>query len=446
MSTTSIEETTATTLALPADATVGDALAAGLPVSASGATSSAPAVVPTPAGAAPAAPAIADAPAPDPAARPTDPDVTTFRARTLEELLPQIREQLGPDAIVVRQRDGLMGGIGGFFQQRFVEVEAKSGPARPGPRIDVYDEQPAPTPESFAALLADAESDGEADAIVTAAAFAPPVGDSQPPALPAAEGGPRIVVAPTDPDSRSSTGQPPVATPQTAELPPAYEPTPLDAQTAMAPTLTAELTQAGMSATFAERLVADAEAHELPFTDNDLRAATRRALARRIPTSLPHRAGGLAVAFAGPGSTACASALAAAYKRAGRDARTVATLDHARTRIERGAPDAVLALDLPPIPSDRAELTALAERVATLELDEVLMVLPADLDLPSARGLHERLAPFAPTGIALACEGTGPLAAAIELACTTRLPLAYVQAGATIAPADPTTLAERLLP
>jgi hypothetical protein len=212
----------------------------------------------------------------------------------------------------------------------------------------------------------------------------------------------------------------------------------------MAPTLTAELQQAGMSASFAERLIQEAEAHELPFAE-DLRHAVRRALARRLPTSLPHRAGGLAVAFAGSGSTACADALATVYKRAGRDARTAATLDQARARIERGAPDAVVALDLPPIPSDRAELSALAERVARLELDEVLLVLPADLDLPSARGLHERLAEFAPTGIVLAADRTAPLGAALELACSTRLPIAYVQDGATIAPADPATLAERLL-
>jgi hypothetical protein len=368
---------------------------------------------------------------------PVDPDVTTFRGRTLEELLPQIREQLGPDAVVVRQRDGLMGGIGGFFQQRFVEVEAKRG----GPRIDIYDEEPTPTPESFAALLADAETDGAADPVVTAAAFAPPVGDSQPPALPELGERPEPPVAEPAP----LAAQPVLPSP-TPELPAAPEPAPLDAQATPTPTLTAELTQAGMSHAFAERLVQDAEAHELPFTHGDERAAVRRALARRLPTSLPHRAGGLAVAFAGPGSTACASALAAAYKRAGRDARTVATLDQARARLERGNPDAVLALDLPPIPSDRTELTALAERVARLELDEVLMVLPADLDLPSARGLHERLAEFAPTGIAVSAEHHAPLGAALELACATRLPLAYVQQATTIVPADPTVLAERLLP
>lgn len=385
-----------------------------------------------------AAAALADA---DPAAaRPADPAIRTFRGRTLEELLPQIREQLGPEAIVVRQRDGLMGGIGGFFQQRFVEVDARAG----RPRVDLYDEQSPETPESFAALLADAESD--ADPIVTAAAFAPPVGDSQPPALPeptAAARGPRISVAPDASDSRSST-----------------EPAPLDAQT-VAPTpaaelpttpahrIVAELQQAGMSAAFAERLLADAEAHELPFTQADLREATRRALARRIPTALPHRAGGLAVAFAGPGSTACADALATAYVRAGRRAHAVATVEQARTKLDRGDPDALVALDLPPLPADRVEIEALATRLDAIQLDETLVVLPADADLPAASTLVERLAPLAPTGIALACEHPAqPLGAAVELACTTRLPLAYVRDGhaGAIAPADPTAIAERLLP
>ncbi|HKG40163.1 MAG TPA: hypothetical protein VKB25_14330 [Conexibacter sp.] len=422
MSTTSMEETETTALA------AGPAADAALL-----------ATPPLPVGA-PADSAIADAPMPPAAAHPVDPDVTTFRGRTLEELLPQIREQLGPDAIVVRQRDGLMGGIGGFFQQRFVEVDAKSG----GPRIDVYDEEPAPTPESFAALLADAEVGGEADAVVTAVAFAPPVGDSQPPALPeppTAEGGPRIRPEISGSDSRSSDESASVA-PK-----PASEPTPLAAQAPEALMLTQELTQAGMSHTFAARLIQDAEAHELPFTDNDLREAARKALARRIPTSLPHRAGSLAVAFAGSGSTACADALATAYKRAGHDARTAATLDRAQARLERGNPDEILVLDLPPIAAERAEVDALAERVARLTLDEVVAVLPAELDLPTARALLDRLQPLRPTAIALTLDAQDACpAAAVELACSTRLPIAYALHATTITPADPTTLAERLLP
>jgi hypothetical protein len=327
---------------------------------------------------------------------PADPVVRTYRGRTLEELVPQIREQLGPDAIVVRQRDGLMGGVGGFFQQRFVEIDAMAST----PRIDVYDEPPA-TPESFAQLLADAEE--HADPIVTAAAVAP------------------------------------------RQDPPATAPEPESLATALG--------AAGLSPAFAERLLADAHAHELPFAAGDERAAVRRALARRIPTTLPHRAGGLAVAFAGAGSTACADALATAYVRAGRRAHAVATLDQARTRLERGAPDAVLALDLPPLPADRAGMEELARRLAGIELDELLLVVPADADLDAAHALLDRLAPLATTGIALACDDPAtPLGAAVELACTTRLPLTYLldrsntAGGLRIAPADPAAIAERLLP
>src|SRR5947209_16573564 len=64
--------------------------------------------------------------------------VRTYRGRKLDELIPQIRADLGPDAIIVREREGMMGGVNGFFARRCVEVDVKPG----GPRIDVYDEDP----------------------------------------------------------------------------------------------------------------------------------------------------------------------------------------------------------------------------------------------------------------------------------------------------------------
>src|SRR3954466_16185941 len=60
-------------------------------------------------------------------------DVKTFRGRSLEELLPQIRAELGPDAIVLRRREGLGGGVGGFFQRPYVEVDARAPPAEERP-------------------------------------------------------------------------------------------------------------------------------------------------------------------------------------------------------------------------------------------------------------------------------------------------------------------------
>src|SRR5215217_7793369 len=52
-------------------------------------------------------------------------ETKTFRGRSLETILPQIREELGAEAIVLRRREGLAGGVGGFFQRPYVEVEAR---------------------------------------------------------------------------------------------------------------------------------------------------------------------------------------------------------------------------------------------------------------------------------------------------------------------------------
>src|ERR1700692_472415 len=63
-------------------------------------------------------------------------DVRTYRGRRIEEILPQIRAELGPDAVILREREGLVGGINGFFAQRCFEINARAG----GPRVDVYDD------------------------------------------------------------------------------------------------------------------------------------------------------------------------------------------------------------------------------------------------------------------------------------------------------------------
>jgi flagellar biosynthesis GTPase FlhF len=224
--------------------------------------------------------------------------------------------------------------------------------------------------------------------------------------------------------------------------------------------------------------VADALAHELPFAvAGDPRAAVRRALARRIPLALPRRGTGAAVAFVGAGGagkTRCAAGLASAYARAGHvpvacialapedggaalrrllepagvELDVVATAAAARARIERAPADALVVLDTPAAsPGDAAGIAALAAQLAPLRLDEVQLVVPAGLAAAAAHELHERLAPLKPSGIALShADATAHLGVVVELACTTRLPLAYVAERTRFAPADPHALAERLLP
>jgi flagellar biosynthesis GTPase FlhF len=69
-------------------------------------------------------------------------DRRTYRGRDLSEILPQIRAELGSDAIVTHQREGLVGGIGGFFAHRFIEVEAMSPPEQRA-TLDLYDGEAA---------------------------------------------------------------------------------------------------------------------------------------------------------------------------------------------------------------------------------------------------------------------------------------------------------------
>src|SRR5690349_9272594 len=91
-------------------------------------------------------------------------ETKTYRGRTLEEVLPKIKAELGPEAEIVRQRSGLTGGVGGFFQRQCVEVDAKA-PLEPARRrrFDAYDEEPAlpqPLPEE---AEAEAEAEIQAD-------------------------------------------------------------------------------------------------------------------------------------------------------------------------------------------------------------------------------------------------------------------------------------------
>ena len=67
-------------------------------------------------------------PAPNGHSKPAE-GVRTYRGRKLEDLIPSIRQDLGADAIILREPEGLMGGINGFFAQRFIEVEARADPA-----------------------------------------------------------------------------------------------------------------------------------------------------------------------------------------------------------------------------------------------------------------------------------------------------------------------------
>src|SRR3954447_5431166 len=78
---------------------------------------------------------------------PEDQDTFTYRGRSLEELVPRIRQELGDDAVIVSRRETTSGGVGGFFAKREIEVEV-----RPGESAGIG----GPSPAAFARQLAEA--------------------------------------------------------------------------------------------------------------------------------------------------------------------------------------------------------------------------------------------------------------------------------------------------
>src|SRR5579884_2553773 len=129
------------------------------------------------------------------------PEIRTYRGRNLEELIPRIREELGPDAIILREREGLTGGINGFFAQRCVEVDvqAPGGPVPPG--IDFYDEE-------HDALPGASDPWAERAPAPAASTFAEPAAEPEPAPVAFAEPEPERVAAPqpaAEPEPASAT-------------------------------------------------------------------------------------------------------------------------------------------------------------------------------------------------------------------------------------------------
>jgi flagellar biosynthesis GTPase FlhF len=146
-----------------------------------------------------------------------------YRGRSVEELVPQIQRELGAEAIIVRRREGLTGGVLGFFQRAFVEIEAMPG----GPGVDLYDED-ANDAHAHTQFSPDgAPAAGAPAAAPTPAAAQPP---AQPAAGPAAEWAPDLEYRPApSPPTAPAAPPPPAAppeqlTPEPAPMPPASPP------------------------------------------------------------------------------------------------------------------------------------------------------------------------------------------------------------------------------
>jgi flagellar biosynthesis protein FlhF len=300
----------------------------------------------------------------------------TFRARSLTDALAQVRDELGPDAVVVRRREGLEGGVAGFFQKAVVEIEAQPGgaPLASAGTALLDDDapivpEPTPAPASMAPTLArDAAAAGFAAALATAerAPAEPGAAPSEPAARPAPlrphtdaavdafpaprDSAPEVVpvvtvahaAAPVAPASSTAAASAAPAAPAAAapaatfvpEPPVAREPFP--AAGSLLPAITpgpaehpevervlGALHRAGLSESFAAGLVSEAAVHGLPFAEGEaparLRPFVARALARRLDVAPLRNASAVAVVGAGgAGKTAVVARLAAAYAAARR--------------------------------------------------------------------------------------------------------------------------------
>jgi flagellar biosynthesis GTPase FlhF len=413
----------------------------------------------------------------------------TYRARSLSEALVQVREELGPNAIVVRRREGLEGGVAGFFKKAVVEIEAQPG----GPSLDVRDDEsvampevgpamPEAAPADVAPVLArEAAAAGFAAALATAQGTAPTVHtdpaidaipqprDSAPEVVPVRTAAPAFVAEPVA-----------VAAPAAARIAaPAPVAAPVDHPEAER--VLGALRRAGLSESFATTVVDEAAIHGLPFATGEghaLRPFVARALARRLEVAPVNRPCAVAVVGAGgSGKTAVIARLAMAYAAAGRIPVAVIALrskdggaELARLLAPAGVPmwatddvegaaarianlrrGALVLVDTPALPArmsaDPFMTDALGADLRRLGVDEVHLAVPAILAGEVARDLLAAARPLGADRIAVThSDATARLGMAVELAVEAELPISYLADSDAVRPAAAEDLAFALLP
>jgi flagellar biosynthesis protein FlhF len=429
------------------------------------------------------------------------PDVQTFRGRSLEEVLPQVREALGPDAIVLRRREGLTGGVGGFFQRPFVEVEARrpledelegmprndraTAEGLASPAIQALVDQASPFADALSRAQGDAGVSAQEVLLAAARGSLGADRDAEPAHRPEPE--PEFEPAPAGlygPQPNIVAMPEPAATPEPepiVERPRAgaREITKVEIPDEAPPVATAHeaaLVANGLSPALASDVVGEAVAHGLPFSDSrSIKKLIRTVLARRIATLADLGPATRSLAFVGAGgagksqairhlATAYAAAdaqvlvialrtpdggsdLASRLEPSGITVFAAADAQQANRRIGRG--DATLVLvDTPPAgPGERDVVSALAADLTALDIGEVHLTLPATMSAAAADEQAEALAPLSPTHVAMThTDQTARPGAVVELAITSRRPVSYLSTRDRVEPADPADLAQRLLP
>jgi flagellar biosynthesis GTPase FlhF len=403
--------------------------------------------------------------------------VKTYRGKSLEELLPRIRADLGPEAVITSRREGLIGGIGGFFQKRCVEVDARPG----GPRIDVYDEEPAvEETETVLQLPTPGEQHPVRNDVATREGLATPqmqrlVGESKPFSDLLEEMAAAPAVEPRAPEPIGE-GMPapgrPVAKPVVVEE---FDAEPEVEEPKRISNLREAMVATGLGTDQATDVVDSVVRNVAPFsTPGRLKTLVRNELALRLPVAPAPGPGRRRLAVVGPtgtGKTAAVARIAAAHAAVGQDVACISVepADHGaalRALLEgSGVPVQVIGgeelavallgesaelvlVDTPGASAGAAQaVESLAATLATAGLDEIHLAVRAGTASPAAVEMLETLRPLGPNRILVSSAAdTSYIGAAVDVAIRTTLPIHYVaETVVDIAPADPRALASKVV-
>lgn len=377
----------------------------------------------------------------------TETPTRRYRGSTLEELLPQIRRELGADAVITRRREGVVGGIGGFFGKRCVEVEAR--PARPVGRpvaalppravVDCYERLPVEALPEEVGATGPERSDGTLmdELLSESSRFA------------------SELLQAVGQENRAAAGSDPEE-------------------------LRGALLAAGIPGSSVEEIVTEAERERNAFApDEPLAAYAGRALARRLLIKRPPRRRRRRIVLVGPsgsGRTLTAAKLCHSYARAGASVCAL-SMEPVRRAVELAGltepfdielavadtPAAVTAVedrlravdvvvtDSPPVEAgDRRRLDDLARLLAALRPSECQLVLPCGFPHERARLLlNELRARMRVDALVLTREDSELPPTPLGLVLSERLPVAYVARGAVagvgVRPAQADELARLIL-
>ena len=389
----------------------------------------------------------------------------TYRGKTLEEVLPQIRAELGPDAVITRRREGVSGGFGGFFGKRCVEVEARAAaPVAVVPPRAVFDAYDGGNPR-------DGLNPVIQQVIDQASPFATEL-DLADARLGAAR--PRILESrdPIEPDQ------------QQVDLPElAIES--IDSQPAGEEwnAAAAQLEQLGMPTAVVASLVRDARRTMLPFHQGAAAVElVRAAIARQVRIEHGWRTKRRTLALvgaAGSGKTLTAAKLCHAY--AGGSTLEVRTLslepasaayrlgaltedldiglrvadtpESAAKAAARMPGESLIVVDTPAVnPRDADGIEALARMLEAVRPDETHLMVPATNDARATAGLLDALKPHIQVTrlVITRIDEVESTAVAVGSSFTHRKALSYVtdgrRPGSGLRPAEASEIAGLVLP